>query len=266
MLRGHQLHLRRNGASLVRGVDVQLRAGSVLAIAGANGAGKSSLLKMLSGETLPTEGQVEIDARALANVPTAELARRRAVLPQAESLRFSFSVRQVIELGRHPWDGRDGEADGIIDQVLSITGLSALADRRYPSLSGGERARVQLARVLAQLWPLDSKPPRYLLLDEPTASLDLAAQADTLSMLRSIADQGVAIAVVLHDLNQILQVADEVLLMKDGAVLAQGPTDAVLQPEPISRAFGIEIERVGDPGRAQVWIAPKLEQRSWPPM
>ena len=256
MLRAQSLALIRHGVPLVEDVDVSLDSGQILVIAGPNGAGKTSLLRLLSGELSPTQGIVELDGKSMSGYTANDLARRRAVMQQSESLRFSFSVRQVLELGRHPWHGNRAQDEDAIDAVLKLADLNALADRPYPALSGGERARVQFARALVQLWPIEPPRPGLLLLDEPTASLDLAVQSQILRLLRDLARRGLSVAVILHDLNQALQLADQVLLMKDGRMLAAGRGDEVLQADPIREAFGIEIERLPRGDDQPPWIIP----------
>lgn len=256
MLRGRSLSLHLAGKALLDQIDLSIEPGQILGVVGPNGAGKTSLLRVLAGETQPTAGQVEIDGKALSAFSPTALARRRAVLPQSESLRFAFSVRQVLELGRHPWLGKGSDDEEAVEQVLGLMGLDALADRTYPQLSGGEKARVQFARVLAQLWPVTPDPPSYLLLDEPTASLDLAVETELLSLLRRLADRGLAILVILHDLNQALAICDQVLILKQGRQLSCGPAREALSATNIERAFGLQVELLPRGEHRPAWIVP----------
>lgn len=259
MLSARNLVLSAGARRLVDGIDLDLSGGEVLAIAGPNGAGKSSLLKLLGGEVRAEHGEIRLGNLPLTALDGTRLARQRAVLPQLESLRFAFSVTEVIRLGRHPWAEASAQESAIVDEVMAHCGVAPLASRNYLTLSGGERARVQLARVLAQLWPLERAGPRCLMLDEPTASLDLAVQASVLSILRKVAAAGVGVIVVLHDLNQVMQVADRVLLMRDGRRMRLGAAADVLQPECIRETFGVEVELLARPGHRKPWIAMSAE-------
>jgi iron complex transport system ATP-binding protein len=240
-LEGVALQYRESGRELLRGVSLQLRPGTVHAVLGPNGAGKSTLLRLLSGERRPTAGDVRLDGQRLSSLAAAALARRRAVLAQEDQLGFPFLVEEVVALGRLPCARhRPAREREILRQALTATGVLHLWGRRYPTLSGGERRRVQLARVLAQVWePVDSGP-RYLLLDEPTASLDLAHQHRSLAAARSFAQQGNGVGVVLHDPNLALAYADVATLLCCGEVVASGPPAEVLSAANLRRVYGIE--------------------------
>lgn len=242
MLAAHDVTIQRSGQRLLACVSLSVTPGQVHAILGPNGAGKSTLLGVLAGDLPPDSGRVTLDDRDLSNWELSALARRRAVLPQQESLRFGFTTAEVVfDLGRLPW----GEADGdlrrrIVSQAMQATGVEAMAAQRYPTLSGGERARVQLARVLAQLAG-DPAEPRYLLLDEPTASLDLAHQYQCLHQMRRFAANGGGVLAVLHDPNQALAFADRVTLLQHGRLVASGAAAEVLSAERLSALYGIEL-------------------------
>lgn len=248
--RGIGLHLR--GHDLLSGVDCHIDRGEVLAILGPNGAGKSSLLRVLAREVTVTSGSIDFDGRPLRDWDAMSLARHRAVLPQAETLRFDFSAREVVRLGRYPWSNAD---DAIaVQSALHLTDTTALAERAYPSLSQGERARVQFARVLAQLTSPSPDTTRLLLLDEPTASLDPAHQHAVLGVTRRFARNGGAAIVVLHDLNLALHYADRVLLLSRGHVFAQGPAQTTLDAARLSKLFGIEVDRIAADPPHPGWI------------
>jgi iron complex transport system ATP-binding protein len=261
MLRARRLRYQTGGRCLVDDVDFSLQAGELHALLGPNGAGKSSLLKLLSGEWIPDSGQVELDDVPLARISALSLARKRAVLPQADSLRFGFTAEQVVELGRHPClkHGPERERE-IVLAALESTGTLSLRDRRYPSLSGGERARVQFARVMAQIWEPQDEGARYLLLDEPTANLDLAHQHDCLAIARQFAAAGVGVLAILHDPNLALLYADRVSLMHQGRVLACGTPADTLTPERMQEVFGIRVYlgSIGDPPRPMLAAEPRM--------
>jgi iron complex transport system ATP-binding protein len=226
-----------------------VKPGEVVAVTGPNGAGKSTLLKVLTGELKPTSGTVFMQERALSLWPLRERARLRAVLPQDFMLSFPFMALEVVLMGRSPHGHGESRRDyDIAYQALALTGVGNLAGRLYPTLSGGERQRVQLARVLAQIWeaPVDGRS-RYLLLDEPTASLDLSHQHATLRIARDFARQGAGVLAVLHDLNLAAQYADRIVILQAGRMLADGPPLQVLQPELIDRAFAMPVMVIPHP-------------------
>lgn len=255
-LQAESLTLRRNGRYLLEGVSLAVTPGKVHAVLGPNGAGKSSLLRCLSGEIAPTRGQVLLDGRSLARWTPSALARRRAVLPQGESLRFAFSVAEVVRLGRLPLPTLPAaEEDAKVASALLATGCDRLMHRPYTDLSGGERQRVQLARVLIQVADDLGEGARYLLLDEPTSALDLAHQHELLRSLRQRADAGLGILMTLHDPNLALAYADSVTLLCCGQCVAQGAPADVLTPEALGRYFGVRASTVPRAdGRLQLLI------------
>jgi len=273
-LRADRLRCEAEGRLLLDGVSLELVPGEVHAVLGRNGAGKSTLLRALSGELRPQAGTVQLNGRALAAWTPRQRARQRAVLPQAESLRFGFSVEQVVALGRYacPQHRPEQERD-IVLAALRAAGVETLAGRRYPSLSGGERARVQFARVMAQVWePLPQAEPelgghaRYLLLDEPTASLDLAHQHGCLLQARRFAGAGVGVLAVLHDPNLALRYADRVSVLENGRLTGQGPVREVLTQELLQRTYGLPIELLHTGGEAlPVVVAHPREPSLRPP-
>lgn len=253
MLRASEAGVAGRGHERLHALSLEVRPGEVHAVLGANGAGKSTLLQLLAGDLAPARGTVTLDDRPLPRWPPADLARRRAVLPQHENLRFGFTVREVVQLGRLPWTGeRPHAAARIVDAALERAGIAALAARAYPELSGGERARVQFARVLAQAWNDDDAPgaaARYLLLDEPTANLDLAYQYDCLNALRRFADRGGGVLAILHDPNQALACADRVSLLGEGRLLASGRAADTLTADRLGTLYGVEVSVARVAGR-----------------
>ena len=244
------------GRELLRGVSLRVAPGEVHAILGPNGAGKSTLLRLLAGELMPSSGEVALNGRRLAEWNRAALARHRAVLPQGESLRFSFTANEVVALGRMPaLHGSAAHETQIIAQALARADATHLAERLYPTLSGGEKSRVQFARVLAQVWEAPEGAPRALLLDEPTASLDLKHQHDCLRAARAFAQEGVAVVAILHDPNLALRYADTVSLLVKGLCVAQGETAAVLTPEQLEPVYGLKLARVTVAGRSQLVVS-----------
>ena len=241
MLKARQARFQARQKVLLDDVSIELPTGQLLAIVGPNGAGKSTLVHLLGGELTASGGQVLLDDRPLAAWPSRERARRLAVLPQHSTLNFPFTAFDVVLMGRTPHlrGGERAHDYAVAEAALAAVNLSAFADRLYPTLSGGERQRVQFARVLAQLWEASASGGRYLLLDEPTASLDLAHQHQLLAIAQDLARQGVGVMVVLHDLNLAAQYSDQMVILQAGQRLAAGAPHEVLTPEMIQRAFAV---------------------------
>ncbi|WP_019010235.1 heme ABC transporter ATP-binding protein [Deinococcus aquatilis] len=238
LLRVHDLSYSVTGRKLLRQVSLNLKAGELLVVLGRNGAGKSTLLKHLSGE-LQGRG-VELFGQPLGHHKASETAKRRAVLPQQTALSFAFEVLDIVLLGRIPHGGRETPEDrAIAVKCLERVGLMGYEMRNIQTLSGGEQQRVHLARTLAQLD--GAGRDRVLLLDEPTASLDLAHQHSTLRLARELCAEGVGVLAILHDLNLAAQYADRVLVLSDGAVLAHDIPAAALTCQTIHAAYGHEV-------------------------
>lgn len=224
-------------------VSIELKAGETLALLGANGAGKSTLLKALCGDIKLNSGEVKLENRHLWEWDYHELARKRAILLQHSNLNFPFTVQEVTLLGRNPHiRGSESQKDlEIVENALKLVDAEHLANQSFPTLSGGEQQRVHLARVLAQIWEKPKDSTRYLLLDEPTSSLDLAHQHLTLQTARRFANEGAGVLMVLHDLNLAAQYADKVMIMQKGKKVAFGTPKDVLTKEIIQEVFGIEV-------------------------
>ncbi|MEU6989156.1 heme ABC transporter ATP-binding protein [Streptomyces sp. NPDC046465] len=231
------LRVRLGGREVLAGVSLAARAGEVLALVGPNGAGKSTLLAALAADLAPAEGAVRVCGRPATDWNAPELALRRAVLPQSAALSFPFPVEDVVRMGRAPWAGTRpaDDDDRIVRESMAATEVGAFATRSFAALSGGERARVALARVLAQRAPL-------LLLDEPTAALDLRHQELVLRICRERAAAGDAVVVVLHDLSLAAAHADRVAVLCDGTVAAAGAPGDVLGQALLSEVYRQPVE------------------------
>lgn len=239
-------------ARLVDDVSLEVRHGELVALVGPNGAGKSTLLSLLTGERQPSEGTTELEGRPLAEWQHKELARRRAVLTQDNHVAFTFRVGEVVEMGRAPWRGtpQDDEDEQAIADAMARTDVSHLVERVFSSLSGGERARASLARVLAQRAPI-------VLLDEPTAALDLRHQEDVLTLARELAHGGAAVVVVVHDLSLAAAYADRVAVMDRGRIVSVGAPRDVLTAELISRVYATPVRILADPATGSPIIVPE---------
>ncbi|MFI9533766.1 heme ABC transporter ATP-binding protein [Nocardia fusca] len=237
-------------------VDFEVAAGEVVALVGPNGAGKSTLLAVLAGELDPGRGSVELDGRPLDRWTPIDMARRRAVLPQSHTVGFPFSAAEVVAMGRAPWQRtpQAGRDDEVIAAAMAATDSTHLAGRSFPSLSGGERARVALARVLAQ-------DTATLLLDEPTAALDLGHQEAVLALAADRAATGAAVVVVLHDLASAAAYADRVAVLDNGRVAAAGPPRDVLTGELLSRVYRYPVEVLDHPGTGAQLVLPARPAR-----
>ncbi len=252
MLRAESIHVSlgnplKGNCPLLTAVDLSVKPGSVLAVVGPNGAGKTSLLKTLSGEMAPSAGRVMLQDRRLSDWPPEQRARLLGILPQQSTLGFPFRVDEVVALGRYPHATGKQRDEAIVDKALSTVDASHLKARTYTTLSGGEKQRVHLARVLAQVWEASPLGERYLLLDEPTAALDLAHQHMILQTARDMAKQGVGVLVILHDLNLAAHYADWLVMLKHGKIVASGDAHQVLTAEHIAEVFGISVSLMVHP-------------------
>jgi iron complex transport system ATP-binding protein len=252
MLRAENLAIQRGSKLVLSGIDLALQPGEVLGVLGPNGAGKSTLLDALSGELKPSEGHVTLDGKPLSTWVGPERAQRLAILPQTSTLNFAFRVEDVVGMGRLPHATGRVRDQEIIAEALGAADAAHLAGRNYLELSGGERQRVHLARVLAQLWP--GAAGQTLLLDEPTSMLDPLHQHTTLQATRNIAASGVAVLVILHDLNLAARYCDRVLLLQGGRPHALGTPHEVLQAEPLQAVFDLEVLVQNHPERGHPLI------------
>lgn len=243
--------VRAGGSWLVRDVSVELRRGEVLALVGPNGAGKSTLLSVLTGDRRPTAGRATLHGRDLAHWKHDDLARERAVMLQHHAVAFGFSVREVVAMGRHPWPSTSEDA-AIVAHAMARLDISHLADRSFPTLSGGEQARAVLARCLAQR-------VQFLALDEPTAALDLRHQEDVLRLVREHAADGGSAVLVLHDLTLAAAYADRIAVMDRGGLAACGSPREVLTPEVIESVYGLAVS-VQD-GADGLLVVPRRSRR-----
>lgn len=246
MLSTHHLHRRDAGHNRLQGIDVQFAPGRLHGLIGPNGSGKSSLLAALAGDLLPTEGRVAWQGQDLAHLAPRHLARLRAVLPQQLPASLPYRVSDVLALGRLPYAGEARQTRATaVRAAAEQTELQPLLARRYDALSGGQQARVQLARVLVQLH--GQPAPGLLLLDEPTAYFDPRWQHACLALAQAQARAGHVVICVLHDLNLASQYADRLHLMDGGRLRQSGAPEAVLNSPWLDRAYDMAFDRVADP-------------------
>ncbi|KQY59981.1 hemin ABC transporter ATP-binding protein [Aeromicrobium sp. Root495] len=252
------LECRLGGRPVVAGVGLDVRYGEVLALVGPNGAGKSTVLGAVAGDLAASAGSVLLDDRDVGEWSTRDLARRRSVLLQSHEVSFAFTVREVVEMGRAPWLGREEQDDDeeAVAEAMRRADVVHLADRPFTQLSGGERARAALARVLAQRTDV-------VLLDEPTAALDLRHTEDVMAVARDLAAAGRAVVVVLHDLSLAAAHADVIAVLDAGRLVAHGAPADVLTPEVVSSTYGIDVHVIADPD-GRLLVVPRRAPRPHP--
>ncbi len=251
LLQARGLRVERSGRAVLDAVDVDVTTGRVLALVGPNGAGKSTLLAALAGDLHAAAGTVALDGRPLSAWSQRAMARRRAVLPQQHRVGFGFTVEEIVRMGRAPWARTDRamDDDAVVDAALRTCDVERFRDRSFTTLSGGEQARVALARVLAQECPV-------MMLDEPTAALDLHHQESVMRIAEERARAGAAVVVVLHDLGLAAAYADRVMVLDGGRVAADGPPQDVLTGELLSVVYRHRVEVLDHPSGGRPLIVP----------
>ena len=260
-LRLEQAGMEIDGRWLVRDVSLSIEPARVTALVGPNGSGKSTVLRLLAGLWRPTNGRAAMDGADLTGMVRRRIARRVAFVPQDTHVGFAFSVREVVEMGRHPHIGRfetPGPRDAAaVEAALNRADVTHLADRLVNELSGGERQRVVLARSLAT-------EAQVILLDEPTSNLDIDHSLETFKLLKDLANEGKAVAVALHDLNAVARWADHAALMHAGRLRDCGPVQDILRDELVEPVFGVDVERIRSATGAETLVFHHRSARSVP--
>ncbi|WP_158964346.1 heme ABC transporter ATP-binding protein [Chachezhania sediminis] len=255
MIEAQGITVRLGGRETLHGIDFAAQPGQITAIVGPNGSGKTTFLRALTGE-LKHRGTVWLNGRATADIPVAELAGLRAVLPQSVRMAFPFTVSEVVRMGLRA--GLSAGRDSLILPALDRVGATYLADRPYTDLSGGEQQRVQLARVLAQIWePVVDDIPRWLFLDEPVSSLDPGHQFLVIRTVRDFAARGGGVIAVMHDLNLTAMMADRITVLKDGRVAANGTAQEVMTEPVLSRVYDCPLRPGRMPAQAMPFLLPQ---------
>ncbi|RNI20329.1 heme ABC transporter ATP-binding protein [Flexivirga caeni] len=240
----------RGHRTIVDDASVSFEAGTVTSVIGPNGAGKSTLLGIAAGTVRPTSGTARLGGHDLRRLSVKHAARRRAVMPQDATVAFAFTVREVVAMGRIPWRDLKSDVDRVVSDALATTGLTHLQDREVTTLSGGERQLTAFARVVAQATPVTEES--VILLDEPTAAMDIAHAEATLALVRALARRGAAVGLVLHDIDAAAAYADRVVLLQHGRVRASGPVPEVCASATLSDVYGTPIEVFDRDGRLHV--------------
>ncbi len=256
MIRLDDVRVTFDETPVLDGVTVSVESGQFVALVGPNGAGKTTLLGTINGLIAPTQGQVTVDGHAVHTLSSRELSQLVATVPQDTSLGFDFSVRDIVAMGRTPHRGRLERATAAdrqaVTAALTRTAVHQFSDRSVGTLSGGERQRVMLARALAQQTPV-------LLLDEPTASLDLKHQIRALSMARELASENKTVLAAIHDLELAARFCDAIALLYDGHIMAHGPPADVLTADRLETVFGIPMVVKSDPITGTPRITPMVD-------
>ncbi len=242
----HQFKKQLDNQPVLRDVSLTVNPGDFLGILGPNGSGKTTLLRCISGVLKPFQGSIVLEGRELGDLSTMEIARIISVVPQGVETNFDFTVTEFVTLGRlpflKPFQGETPEDYAVVEWAMEVTGVTALAERGFRELSGGERQRVVVAQALAQ-------QPRLLLLDEPVAHLDISQETEIFNLIHSLnKEHGIAVVVVLHDLNLAARYCESLLLIKGGAVYARGLPSEVLTPATILDVYRTHVSVVENHG------------------
>tara|TARA_Y100000590_G_scaffold230730_1_gene260052 strand:- start:2946 stop:3749 length:804 start_codon:yes stop_codon:yes gene_type:complete len=232
------------GKKINKNISFKINNGDLLSIVGPNGSGKTTMIRMMSGELKPTAGTIKFEGKKIINWDTKDLACKRAILSQSNNLSFPFSVYDVICMGRYPVSEyeylEDSSEQSIIKYVIDCFDLKEFKDRNYLTLSGGERQRVQLARIFAQIWSKNNYNDKLIILDEPTSFLDIYHQIQLYELIIKLNKKGLTVVMVLHDINHALMYSNEVMMIKDSALKYFGKVNETINKNSIQEIFNVE--------------------------
>ena len=248
--------LKLDNRQILKDVSLEINEGEIVSVIGPNGAGKSTLLNVLTGDISPDSGDIIYDNKQLNKISIQERAFTRSVMSQMQTLVFNFNVKDVIEMGWLQRGNSDFSSNFSMafEAVTTECNVHNLVHRKFNSLSGGEQRRVHFARTLLQLWrPSQSNDPRYLLLDEPTANLDLSSEMLLMNILKARASSNVGILVILHDLNLASHFADKIAIMKDGEIKAFGKPEEIMTDDFLTLIYEVPIKVKYDPLRVHYY-------------
>lgn len=249
MLKTENIHYCIGKKLILNGISAQFHPGELNMILGPNGSGKSSFLKIFSGEINKYDGSVFYGGEKIAHLKKEELAKHRAVMSQQPELSFPLMVEEVVMMGRYPhfiFNPNKKDKD-ICQEVMERMNLISFKERNYLTLSGGEKQRVQYARVLAQIWEKPATGFRYLFLDEPLTSLDINYQQEFLQIAREFTNKGTVLVAVMHDINLAIQYADKLFFLKEGELIKQGNPADVLTKDLIKQIFDVDVTIINNP-------------------
>ena len=225
---------------LVQDISLDILSGDMVSIVGPNGSGKTTLIRLISGELKPSSGEVVFLGKKEQDWDSSEIALYRAVLSQSNQLSFPFSVLDIVKMGRHPYSLQEERADSksISKNVLKAFNLLDCAERKYTTLSGGEKQRVQIARVITQVWSLNQEyKNKLLILDEPTSYLDINHQAELFKFLKNLNKKGLTIIMVLHDLNHAIQKSNKIAMLKNSRLIDYSKSEELVASKKINEVF-----------------------------
>ena len=257
MIAARNLTVSLSGKTIVQGVSLEAKAGELTAIVGPNGSGKTTTLKAVAGE-LSSKGDITLNGHDIRALEPWQLAIKRAVLPQAATIAFPFTVREIVRLGLTVGPNRHADRiDAITAEALRAVDLSGFAGRLYQELSGGEQQRVQLARVLSQIWePVLDGEPCFLMLDEPVSALDIRHQLTIMQLARRYCENGGGVIAVMHDLNLTAMFADHMVMMKAGRIERAGRPADVMTDDAMETVFGCRMRINGVPEAGVPFVLP----------
>ena len=249
MLKTENIHYSIGKKSILNGISAAFNPGEFNMILGPNGSGKSTFLKIFSGEINKYNGSVFYGEEKITTLKKEELAKHRAVMSQQPELSFPLMVEEVVMMGRYPHfsfapNKRD---ESICNQVMERMNLISFKERNYLTLSGGEKQRVQYARVLAQIWGKPAEGHRYLFLDEPLTSLDINYQQEFLQIAREFTNEGTVLIAVMHDINLAIQYADKLFFLKEGKLIAHGSPKDIMHETLIKEVFNVDTSIINNP-------------------
>ena len=248
--------LKLDNRQILKDVSLEINEGEIVSVIGPNGAGKSTLLNVLTGDISPDSGDINYDNKQLNKISIQERAFTRSVMSQMQTLVFNFNVKDVIEMGWLQRGNSDFSSNFSMafEAVTTECNVHNLVHRKFNSLSGGEQRRVHFARTLLQLWrPSQSNDPRYLLLDEPTANLDLSSEMLLMNILKARASSNIGILIILHDLNLASHFADKIAIMKDGEIKAFGKPEEIMTDDFLTSIYEVPIKVKYDPLRVHYY-------------
>ena len=248
--------LKLDNRQILKDVSLEINEGEIVSVIGPNGAGKSTLLNVLTGDISPDSGDIIYDNKQLNKISIQERAFTRSVMSQMQTLVFNFNVKDVIEMGWLQRGNSDFSSNFSMafEAVTTECNVHNLVHRKFNSLSGGEQRRVHFARTLLQLWrPSQSNDPRYLLLDEPTANLDLSSEMLLMNILKARASSNIGILIILHDLNLASHFADKIAIMKDSEIKAFGKPEEIMTDDFLTSIYEVPIKVKYDPLRVHYY-------------
>ena len=239
------LSYKINNKQLIDDVSLKILDGEMVSVIGPNGSGKSTLIRLISTELDPSSGQIFFQGKLNNDWDSVDLALARSVLSQSNHLSFPFSVLDIVKMGLYP-SKEHGNYDDICKTVLNIFDLNNYTDRNYITLSGGEKQRVQLARVIAQIWSKDKYENKLLILDEPTSFLDINHQEILFSFLKDMNKKGLTIIMVLHDLNHAMINSNKVIMLKDANLVDFGKVRKVMNLDNLKKVFDVDLALINN--------------------